>query len=229
MNKLSVTLSEKEKLLGWIYYPIQLLILPLLLSVGNILAGSPMSESVLNFVYFASNFLFVLGIFFHLLKGNSEIAIRAPLKCISCALAGLVLNWGLSYAVQILIVIVKPDFFNVNDASIGVPVQENFALTAIGTVLLVPIAEEALYRGLIFGTFYNRSRIAAYVISVSIFASVHVIGYVGMYQPLHLALCFMQYLPGAISLAWAYAKADSLWSPILMHMIINLIGVLSMR
>ena len=229
MNKLSVTLSEKETLLGWIYYPIQLLILPLLLSVGNILAGSPMSESVLNFVYFAANFLFVVGIFFHLLKGNSKIALQAPLKCIGCAFAGLILNWGLSSAVQIFIVIIKPDFFNVNDASIGTLVQENFALTAIGTVLLVPIAEEVLYRGLIFGSFYNRSKIAAYVISVCVFASVHVIGYIGMYQPLHLALCFMQYLPGAIALAWVYAKADSLWSPILMHMTINLIGVASMR
>ena len=229
MNKLSVTLSERETLLGWIYYPIQLLVLPLLLSVGNIFVGSPMSESVLNFVYFAINFLFVAAIFFQLLKKNGEIAIQAPLKCLGCAVTGLVLNWVLSYAVQIFIVIVKPDFFNVNDASIGVLAQENFALTAIGTVLLVPIAEEALYRGLIFGTFYNRSRIAAYVISVCVFASVHVIGYIGMYPPLHLALCFMQYLPGAIALAWAYAKADSLWTPILMHMTINLIGVASMR
>ena len=229
MNKLSVSLTRREKLLGWVYYPIQLLVLPLLLSVGNILAGSPLSESVLNFIYFAANFLFVIGIFFHLLKKNIIIAADAPLKCLGCAVAGLAINWGLSYIVQLLIVIINPDFFNVNDASIGTLIQENFVLTAVGTVLLVPIAEEALYRGLIFGSLYNRRPIAAYVISVCIFASVHVIGYIGMYEPLHLALCFLQYLPGAIALAWAYANADSIWAPILMHMTINLIGVVSMR
>lgn len=229
MNKLSVTLSGKEKLLGWIYYPVQLLVLPLFLSLANVLAGSPLSESVLNFVYFATNFLCVLAIFFQFLKENSMIAAKAPVQCISYAVAGLVLNWGLSFAVQIFITAVSPDFFNVNDASIGNMVQENFTLTAVGTVLLVPLAEEALYRGLIFGSIYNRRPFAAYVISICVFASVHVIGYIGMYEPLHLALCFMQYIPGAFALAWVYAKADTLWAPILMHMTINLIGVAAMR
>ena len=227
-NKLSVSLSENEKIAGWIYYPFQLLVLPFLLTLGSMLI-KPLSESVLNFIYFSTNFLFVAAIFSHLLKENSKIALKTPLQCLGAAVVGLILNWGLSYAVQLFIVIADPNFFNVNDASIGVLAQENFLLTAVGTVLLVPIAEESLYRGLIFGTFYNRRPIAAYIISISIFAAVHVIGYIGMYSPMHLALCFLQYLPGGIALAWAYTKADTIWAPILMHMTINLLGVASMR
>ena len=153
----------------------------------------------------------------------------APGHCIGSALLGLGLYWGLSYAVQFFILMVDPDFFNVNDASIGVMVQENFALTAIGTVLLVPVAEEALYRGLIFGAVYNRKPLAAYLISSCVFASVHVIGYIGSYEPMQLALCFLQYLPAGIALGWAYARSNSIWSPILMHITINLIGVVAMR
>lgn len=229
MNKLSVSLTNREKLLGWIYYFVQLLALPLLIAWINLLAGSPLNESALNFVYFSINFLCVTLIFFHLLKENSKIALRSPLRCLGYAVAGIVLYWGLSYAVQIIIITVSPDFFNVNDASIGSIAQENYKLIALGTVWLVPLAEETLYRGLIFGQFYNRSPLAAYTISTCIFASVHVIGYIGSYPPLQLLLCFLQYLPAGIALGWAYTKANSIWAPILMHITINQIGIASMR
>lgn len=229
MNKLSIHLTKRELLLGWLYYPIQLLVLPFLVTLINMLAGNFLGEAALNFVYFGSNFIVVTLIFSHLLIENGKNALEAPGLCIGSALLGLGLYWGLSYAVQVFILMVDPDFFNVNDASIGVMVQENFALTAIGTVLLVPVAEEALYRGLIFGSFYKRKPLAAYLISTCIFASVHVVGYIGSFEPMQLALCFLQYLPAGIALGWAYARADSIWSPILMHITINLIGVVAMR
>ena len=229
MNKLSVSLTKKERILGWIYYLIQLLALPFLLSLVNFLIGNPLNESLLNFLYFLVNFLCVLLIFFRFFKKNSKNAITAPLRCLWYAGAGIAFFWGLSYAVQILIVMVSPDFFNVNDASINDMAQENYGLIALGTVLLVPLAEEALYRGLIFGQFYNRKPVAAYLISCCVFASVHVVGYIGSYEPLQLALCFLQYLPAGIALGWAYTKSDTIWSPILMHMAINAIGIASMR
>jgi membrane protease YdiL (CAAX protease family) len=229
MKMLSVSMTQREKVLGWVYYPIQLLIIPMLIGTANQIIGAPLSEARLNFVYFAVNFLLVAVIFFHFLKGNGKNAIRQPLNCLWAAAVGLILYWGLSYAVQMFITVVQPDFFNVNDVSIGAMVQEDFGLMAIGTALFVPIAEESLYRGVMFSSFYNRSPVAAYVISICIFAAVHVIGYIGSYQPLQLALCFIQYLPAGLALGWAYVKADSIWAPILMHITINAIGVASMR
>ena len=108
-------------------------------------------------------------------------------------------------------------------------VQENSTLMTIGIVLLVPIAEEFLYRGLFFSQFYNRKPIAAYLISTVVFAAIHVVGYLGSYPAMRLALCFLQYLPAGIAMGWAYARADSIWASILMHTTINLIGTLAMR
>ena len=229
MNKLSIRLTKKESLLGWIYYPTQLLVLPFLITLVNMLCGNFLGEAALNFVYFGCNFIVVTLIFSHLLLKNGKNALEAPGLCISSAVLGMGFYWALSYAVQIFITVMDPDFFNVNDVSIGNMVQENFVLTAIGTVLLVPIAEETLYRGLIFGSIYNRKPLAAYLISSCIFASVHVVGYIGSYEPMQLALCFLQYLPAGIAMGWAYAKADSIWAPILMHTVNNLIGTLAMR
>ena len=229
MNKLSVTMSRREKIAGWIYYPLQLLVIPVLLSLLNILSGYLVSESTLNVVYFGINFLFVGLIFFRFLKENGKIALKSPMRCLSSAIFGMVLYWGLSYAVQILIAVVNPNFFNVNDAAIGSMAQENYSLMVIGTVFLVPLAEETLYRGLMFGQLYNRSPLAAYVVSVSVFAAVHVVGYIGQYAPLQLCLCFLQYLPAGIAMGFAYARANSIWSPILMHITFNLIGMAFMR
>lgn len=229
MKNLSVSLSRKEKVLGWIYYPAQLLIVPLLIQFIGLKMGFPPNGLFVNFIYFAVNFLAIGLIFFRYLKENGKIALQRPGRCVSSAAIGLGIYFGLSQAVTILIMFVDPDFFNVNDAALGGMIQENFGLMAVGTVLFVPVAEEALYRGLFFSQVYNRSPIAAYLISTCVFAAIHVIGYIGQYQPLQLALCFLQYVPAGIALGFAYARADSIWASILMHTTINLIGVFAMR
>ena len=179
MKNLSVSMTQREKVLGWVYYPVQLLLLPTVIAVANQLMGSPLSEGKMNFLYFALNFLLIVAIFFFFLKNNGKNAIQHPLRCIGAAAIGLVLYWGLSYAVQILIVLVQPDFFNVNDVSIEAMVQKDFGLMAFGTALLVPVAEETLYRGLMFGTLYDRSPVAAWLVSISLFSLVHIINYIG--------------------------------------------------
>lgn len=222
-------MTGTEKILGWIYYPIQLLVLPFAISLALIQSGAPFSESMANFLYFTINFLCVVAIFHRFLWKNSKIALQSVFRCLRSAGVGLVAYWLLNYVVQIIIILADPEFFNVNDAHINEMVQENFSLLAFGTVLLVPIAEETLYRGLIFGQLYNRNRLGAYLISTLAFAAVHVVGYIGLYEPMHLLLCVLQYLPAGLCLGWAYASADSIWAPMLMHIAINQIGILAMR
>lgn len=229
MKKLSVTLTRTEKLIGWIYYPIQLFALPFLIALVNFFLGNPLSDSWTNVIYFCLNFLFIGLIFRSFLIKNAKIAIENPFRCLRYAVVGILAYWLLSYVVQIFISYADPDFFNVNDAYISDMVQENYSFLAFGTVFLVPVAEETLYRGLIFSPLYNRNRLVAYIVSSAVFSAIHLINYIGMYDPLLLALCFLQYLPAGLCLAWAYAKADSIWAPILMHITINHIGILSMR
>ena len=229
MNKLSVTMTRTEKLLGWIYYPLQLLVIPFAVTIVNILCGMPLTESWLNIVFFSLNFFAVALIFPHFLIGNGKIALENIFRTLQSAVLGLGVYWLLSYVVQLIIFTVDPGFFNVNDAYIDGMAHENFGIFAFCTVILVPIAEETLYRGLMFGQLYNRNRLAAYLISTLVFALVHVIGYIGQYSFMQLMLCVLQYLPAGLCLGWAYARADSIWASILIHIAINQIGVYTMR
>lgn len=229
MKKLSVSLTQNEFFWGWIWLPVQLIVIPTILEVINLLLVEPLSYAQMNFVSFSVNFIGVTVIFHKFLLSCGKISLSQPWRCLRAAGIGLMLYWGLTFMFGMLLHAVSPDFTNVNDNSIGALVKENYELVAFGTVLLVPVSEETLFRGLIFGSLYNRNRLIAYVISIITFAAMHVIGYIGRYPATQLLLCFLQYVPAGMSLAWAYTKADSIWAPILMHIAINQIGVLSMR
>ena len=229
MKKLSVGFTKSELILGWIYMVLQLLALPLLFNICNMLLGSPLNMAELNFCFFCVNFLCATVIFRKYLIGNLKAFFARPWRGLSAVAIGFVGYWAISFVVSMIIVMVYPAFSNVNDDTIGGMVQENFALMTIGTVVLVPITEELLFRGLIFRGIYNRSHFWAYAISAVAFSLPHVVGYIGFYDPLLLLLCFVQYLPAGLCLGWAYARADSIFAPTLMHMIINLIGMLAMR
>ena len=229
MNKLSVSMTRRESISGLIYLAIQLLLLPAFLMFVNSLLGTPLSDAQINFVFFCVDFICVTLIFHQFLLHSAKQALRNFFHCLRYAAIGLLLYWVGSTVVSMIILSVYPAFSNVNDQSIMELTQQNQALMSIGTVLLVPVVEETLYRGVIFGNLYRHSKIAAFAVSTIIFSALHVVGYIGFYEPLHLAMCFLQYIPAGLCLAFAYVKADTIWAPILMHMSINQIGILAMR
>ncbi len=229
MKELNVSMTRSETQLGSIYIAVQILILPEVLKRVNTLLGNPLSLSQLNFTLFCINFICVSVIFHRFLLHGIKQIIHNPLSFLRYVGLGFLFYWLGSFFVNTIILAVYPDFANVNDASISELTQQNFQLMFIGTVLLVPITEETLFRGIVFGSLYKRSPIGGYLLSTLIFSALHVVSYIGQFEPVHLLLCFLQYIPAGLCLAWAYSMADTIWASILMHMIINLIGVLAMR
>lgn len=229
MKKLSISITRRELLWGWIYLLFQLLVLPYLLITGNGYLPRPLSEASINFIYFSINFLSVLCIGHRFLWNSLRSAIAAPLRCLRFAFLGFFIYFAANILIGNLIVSIRPDFANVNDSAISAITQNNFTLMSLGTVLLVPPVEEFLYRGLVFGPLYNKNKVLAYLISTVAFCAIHVVGYIGSYDYELLLLCFLQYIPAGICLGWAYAQADTILAPILMHIAINQIGMQALR
>lgn len=229
MKKLAIVPNKSETIAGYIFLAVQLLVLQPALVIVNLILPVPMSDTTLNIVYFVINFLCVAIIFHRYLIRSGKEAFSAPLRCFCNAFLAFIGYWLASIFVSSLIYGIYPDFSNANDEAIDQMVQDNFPIMALGTVLLVPITEEVLYRGLIFGKIYNRSRVLAYLVSTAAFAALHVVGYIGMYEPKLLLLSLLQYLPAGLCLGWAYARTGSIWTSISIHIAINLIAMLSMR
>lgn len=229
MKKLSVTLTPQEFWQGLSYLIISILFLRYILDYGNMLLPRPLPEAALNFLFSLTNFLAVLYIGWRFLKDSLIMGLRKPFMLLRSSFIGLVVYYCLVYIFGLLTRAIYPDFVNVNDSSIISMNREHFTLMSISLVLLVPPVEEFFYRGLIFGQLHRRSPVLAYICSTVFFASIHVIGYTESYSWDLLALCFLQYIPAGICLAWSYAKADSILAPILIHITINQISMQTTR
>ena len=222
--KLSISMTRKETLLGWIYLLLNLFVLPLALVLVNQFLPHPLSETEINLVFMGMNFLAIALIFRRFLTASVKSAVNKPWRVLGFAGLGFVLYFLFAMVIGAIILQLAPDFSNVNDDTIIGLFDEHPALMAITTVLLVPVTEEVLYRGLLFQGLQRKNRVLAYTVSVLVFAGIHIVGYVGSYDLKTLLLCFLQYLPAGTMLAWAYEKSDTIVTPILMHTVINLIG-----
>ena len=227
MKKLPVTPTKSERIWALVYMLLEFTVLPLAVSMANSLLPNPLSDSRLNLLFFAMNYLAV-GLILRKFIGRNLIDTKPGLLLGSAAL-GMLAYWSMNFVVGLLIITVKPEFSNVNDMAIAGMVQEDMLFSILGTVVLVPPCEELLFRGVVFGSLYNRRPIAAYVISTLCFGAIHVVGYIGLFSWDILALCFLQYLPAGICLAWSYARSGSILTPILIHTLVNAMGVAIMR
>ena len=97
------------------------------------------------------------------------------------------------------------------------------AATVAIVVVLMPIVEEVLFRGLLFGALRGYSRPLAWAASVLAYCLYcvwqFVFSSVGI-DPRYLLLA-LQYVPMAAALTWCYDRGGSVWSAVLLHMAVN--------
>ena len=227
MKQLPVTPTKKESICAIVYMLLEFLVLPTVISLLNSLLPNPLSAARLNLAFFLLNYLAV-GLILRKFIGKSLIESK-PGLLLSSAVLGMLAYWAMNLAVGTVILLINPEFANVNDAAIADMAQSDLLFSILGTVVLVPPCEELLFRGVVFGGLYNRRPVMAYVLSTVCFAAIHVIGYIGLFSWDILALCFLQYLPAGICLAWSYARSGSILTPILIHTLVNAMGVAIMR
>lgn len=228
-KKMYVSMTTGERAFGWLYFALELFIIPTLLVRGNSLLPSPLSHGWVNFIYFCLNFGAVVWIFHGYLSRSLTAVGKNYMEFLKATVLGFVALWAANAVLGWVIGWIMPNFQNINDASIAQMAGLDYWIVAIGTILLVPIAEEVFYRGLIFHGLYAHNRKMAYILSTAAFCLTHVMGYWGSADWLTIAVCLIQYIPAGVLLAWAYAEADTIFAPILIHMAVNTVGIYTMR
>ena len=218
-------MSRSEKIWGWLYMAFSLIALPSLLQLLNRNLADPMNDGTLNFVFYCVNFFAILCIFRRFLRDSLVAAWRDLWNFIQAVVLGYVAYWACTRAMDAVMTHLLPGFRNINDSAITEMAHANYTLMAIGVTLLVPLTEEVLYRGLIFRNLYRSSQLAAYLVSMAAFAAIHVLAYIGSESVTTLAICFLQYLPAGLCLAWTYTKADNIFAPVLVHTLVNAIAI----
>lgn len=214
-------MSSAEKVWGLGYYAFQLLALPSLLSwVCRQLSLHP-SPALSNFICYGVSGIAVVCIFRRFLLTSLKSAWADRWAFLQAVVLGyvayLLSSRALDYVLGLLSL--RPD--NVNDSAILAMLKSDRTITVLCVLLLAPLTEELFYRGLIFRNLWQRSNWLGYALSVAAFAAIHVMGYVGIAAPVTLLLCFVQYIPPGLCLAWTYTKADNIFAPMLVHILVN--------
>lgn len=229
LNKSLPSLSRREKYLGIAYLIFEFTLMSTVLQLVYSLFSPEIDPALYHFLYFSVNFICVLGIFSRFVKKNMLRTVGHPDVLALTVVIGFGLYWVASVALGVLIPILFPDYVNLNDSSLLSIFERHPLLLVLCTVLLAPVAEEMLFRGLVFGWLFEKNKWLAYTLSVFIFAAIHVVQYIGLYSPAHLAVALVQYLPAGIVFAWAYHRSGNLLAPILIHALNNGLAILVLR
>ena len=226
---LGCPLSSSETLSGIVYLALHLFVMPAALYWINGRLNNPMNDAEVNFLFYLINFMVMLLIFQNFLSSSLRQAVQHPIVVCEAVILGLVAYYACMFCTTHVIDLLAPGYANYNDEAIFEMSRGNFFLLLISTVVLVPPFEECMYRGVVFRNLYCKSKWLAYIVSILLFAAIHILGYIGQYSPLELVLAVLQYLPAGLCLAWSYAKADTILAPMLMHAAINYITIRTMR
>ena len=219
--------SRRETVAGFCYLAFQML--PDILLWINGQLHAPLNDTELNFVFYLVNFIAVLVIFHDFLSKNLTQVFHHPIQFAETVILGAVAYYGLFWLASIVVFTLVPSFSNYNDESIMDLLDADRLLMLVGTVVLVPLTEECLFRGLIFRNLYGKSKWAAYIVSILAFSAIHIIGYIGIYSPWELLMAFLQYLPAGLCLGWAYIRGGTIFAPIVIHAIVNYISINAIR
>ena len=228
-NAFKFPMKKSERIAGLVYLAVHACVLPWL--IVNVVAGlfgdgdAALTGTSLNLIYYVIGFAFVMIFLFRYLKTSFSDLIDNLLGSLSAVALGYLFNYAALSLVSLLLSAVLDLRANPNTQEIVNQTKLDPNAVIVVAVLLVPVVEETLFRGALFGTLRTKSRLAAYIVSVALFSVYHLWQYfLGGFE-WHMLLYLLQYLPASLALCWCYEKSGSVWAPIALHAAINFISI----
>lgn len=199
-----------------------------ILGLGLELLGISYTAAQLNALFFLCNFVITALVFWRFLTRNLSLVPGNLLRILKAMLLGFCIYWLLQVGLDVIGQFLSGNMDIPNDDTISSIAGENYRIMWAGAVLLAPMVEETLVRGLIFGTVRRLNRAAAYAAAAVVFAAMHVLSYLGQMDTLTLGYNILVYGLPSIALCACYEYAGNIWAPIGLHMIINALGMSAM-
>ena len=202
------------RIAGWVYFPIHVAVLPL--TIGALLMavlGELPSDVTCNVLYYLIGLVFTLAVMWRFLHRSFDTMAGSILRCVGMMLAAYGIDVLLSLVLQLGTGLIGELPVPNNDAVTGLAKVDYKRMIAVA-VLMAPLVEECLFRGVVFGTIRPKSRFWAYAASIALFSLYHVWQYVLVYQDPKLLLSALAYVPVSAALTFCYEQTRSIWPPV---------------
>ena len=201
-------MNRTERVAGTIFFLVYLLVMPLLATrifdLLEVVLDTTINDSLRNVLYYYTLFAVTVLLFHSYLAHTSSRFLDNLFR-----VCNVLFN----------------SRTNLNDMTIAAQVASAPRMTALIVVLLAPFVEEVLFRGLVFGCLKEKSRIFAYILSCALFAFLHVWTAAVSNWDLGYLILMLQYLVPGLVFAWAYEHSGTLWTSILLHMLVNALSL----
>ena len=109
----------------------------------------------------------------------------------------------------------------------GLVVLANPVFGTLCMVVVVPVVTCCLYYALGFGPFYNIRPWLGYLVVCAAVAFPRICCAVTFWDPYEELMLYLAQLPVHLVSCWAYKKTGTIWTPIIAHMIANLIACIA--
>ena len=230
MHLLYIPMTRKEQNMGLGLLAVML---------GTILLLPPRTAPLGEFCHWGLFFTAVLIVFHRFLAASAQVPLTPFLTVIKYALLGYALAFLANLLTNDLLFYFfsryfyfdesGPHFLNLCKTALEGFVSEHFLLTALAMILFVPVVEEVLYRGLVFGNLLRKNLPLAYVISTLLYCLVLILPILRNASADYIILSFIQYIPINLMFCWIYTRTETILTPILAHMVMNAVSILTLR
>ena len=216
-------LTREEQTRGYVFFALFFLVFPVL-KMGvewafDHLFGLYLSEAISAAVYYYIMAVLTMVVFWSFLKNAGRILT----DFLPENLFALITGFAGGQLLKLLMGFLPWPLEDPNPVSWAEQYAYSPAATVLIVVILIPVVEEVLFRGLLFGALRKRSRTAAWLASAVLFAVYSVWTFAVAYGDVRYLILALQYLPMSLALTWCYDRGGSIWSPILLHAIFHAI------
>lgn len=212
-------MTKAETVAGLLYLPFYVVGLSAALRYGASLLGLALTDLQLNILHLSLQALICILLFRRFLAANFRAIDFWPL--VQAVILGYVLYRAGNFLLALLLTVLDLTPTSYNDELMQVLASESFPLTVLCSVVLAPLSEELLCRGLVFGGLHRKSRLLAYCVSILFFSALHVWQFIPQHGFAALWPAVLLYVPASLALCWCHEKAGTVWAPIFLHMACN--------
>lgn len=229
MNKLNRTakdfvpeLTRLETVVGWVYMPIHVFLLPILIGMFQTLYPSgEISDITANMIYYAIGLVVIVIFFGKMLRREFDNLLDNFRHCVYGLCAGWCVWYVLTILFQVILMLLDLELANPNNETITAIAGKDFNKMMAIAVIGAPLIEEPIFRGVIFQSLRKRGRALAYVVSITLFSLYHVWQYALVDMDPLILLYALQYVPITLAITWSYERSGSLWTPMIFHALNN--------
>lgn len=221
-------MTDSERRRGWVFFGLYMLVFPYLNGwVQKLLMNGdgepPIAEA--NVVYYTLLFTLAVLVFWTFLRHAFSLLVDwLPENAFA-------FGTGLALALVLQWLVMRLPYPVENPTTIQY--LQEYAIspraTVVLLVVLIPLVEEVLFRGLVFGSLRQYSRVMAYIVTVLVYAFACVWRYALEIGDAAYLTLMVQYLPMSLALTWCYDNGGSIWSTVALHMALSgvqLFGIL---